>query len=265
MTTSSGDLDTVNRSQMVNKLSPSLDIGGGGRDVGAVVFGKAAFLEYTLGLFNGSGANKADTNDAKDLAGRLVVHPAGFLSLGASFYDGSYAASAGAASAVRDRFGLDLALFGGPFSLKADFISAEDGELLRRGWYVQGGCAFVPKTLQGIVKLDSYDPNASSAGDRQDTWTAGLNWFLTERTKLQVNYELIRNESGKKSAKPCSSNSRQATDETNRKSGGGHLPRSTSCRFRIRGPNRAQALVRDGHAFRRLGPLPDGGQMGRGI
>jgi len=198
MTTSSGDLDTVSRSQTVNKLSPSLDIGGGGRDVGAVVFGKAAFLEYTLGLFNGSGANKADTNDAKDLAGRLVVHPAGFLSLGASFYDGSYAASAGAASAVRDRFGLDLAFFGGPFSLKADFISAEDGELLRRGWYVQGGYAFVPKTLQGIVKLDSYDPNVSSAGDRQDTWTAGLNWFLAEKTKLQVNYELIRNESGKK-------------------------------------------------------------------
>ncbi len=105
MATSSGDLDTISRSQTINKLSPAFDIGGGGRDVGAVVFGKAAFLEYALGLFNGSGANKADTNDAKDLAGRLVVRPAGFLSLGASFYDGSYAASAGAASVVRDRFG----------------------------------------------------------------------------------------------------------------------------------------------------------------
>jgi phosphate-selective porin len=196
MTTSSADLDLVNRSQTVNKLSPSLDIGGGGRDIGAVVFGKTAFLEYTFGLFNGSGANKADTNEKKDLAGRLIVHPLSFLSIGASFYDGSYAPAAGAASVVRDRVGADLALIHGPISLKADFIQAEDGETLRRGWYVQGGYVFLPKVLQGIVRFDSYDPDDAASGDRLDTWTVGLNWFLAERTKLQVNYELMKSQAG---------------------------------------------------------------------
>jgi phosphate-selective porin OprO and OprP len=196
LTTSSAELDTINRSQPVNKLAPSLDIGGGGRDVGAVVFGKAAFLEYTFGLFNGAGANKADTNDRKDLAGRLVVHPLPFLSVGASFYDGSYAASAGAPSTVRDRVGADVAVLQGSASLKADFIQAEDGDTLRRGWYVQGGYFFLPKTLQGIVKLDSYDPDGSASGDRLGTWTLGLNWFLTDKTKLQVNAEIMRNEAG---------------------------------------------------------------------
>ena len=196
MTTSSGELDLINRSQPINKLSPSLDIGGGGRDIGAVVFGKAAFLEYTLGLFNGAGANKADTNDRKDLAGRLVVHPLSFLSVGASFYDGSYAASAGAPSTVRDRIGADLALLHGPFSLKADFLQSEDAETLRRGWYVQGGYTFLPKILQGVVRFDAYDPDGAVSGDRLDTWTVGLNWFIAGKTKLQVNYELMRSESG---------------------------------------------------------------------
>lgn len=196
MSTSSADIDTIDRSQAVNKLSPGLDIGSSGRDIGAVVFGKAAFLEYTLGVFNGAGINKADTNDSKDLSGRLIVRPLGFLSLGASFYDGSYAASAGAASIVRDRVGMDLALLHGPLTIKADFISAEDGSIMRRGWYVQAGYAFLPKILQGILKADSYDADTSMSGDRRDCWTAGLNWFLAARTKLMVNFALTRNESG---------------------------------------------------------------------
>ena len=197
MSTSSGDLDLINRSQPVNKLSPSLDIGGGGRDIGAVVFGQAAFLEYTLGLFNGAGANRAETNDRKDLAGRIVVRPASFLSIGASFYDGSYSASAGGPSAVRDRIGADLALLHGPFSLKADILQAEDGETLRRGMYLQGGYAFLSKTLQGVVRFDSYDPDGAADGDRLDTWTIGLNWFLAGKTKLQVNYETMKDQAGR--------------------------------------------------------------------
>jgi len=196
MTTSSGDLDTINRSQPVNRLSPSLDIGGGGRDIGAVVFGRSGILEYTLGLFNGAGANKADTNDKKDLAGRIVVRPFSFLSLGASFYDGSYSAAAGSAPAVRDKIGADAALVRGPFSLKTDFIQAEDAGTMRRGWYVQGGYLFLPKVLQGIAKLDSYDPDVSASGDRQNTWTLGLNWFFSGRTKLQINFELLKDEAG---------------------------------------------------------------------
>jgi len=196
MTTSSADIDTIDRSQAVNKLSPGLDIGSSGRDIGAVVLGKAAFLEYTLGVFNGAGINRADTNDSKDLAGRLIVRPLSFLALGGSFYDGSYAASAGAASVVRDRIGMDLALLRGPLMVKADFISAEDGPIMRRGWYVLAGYAFLPKILQGVLKADSYDADTSVSGDRLDCWTAGLNWFIAGRTKLMVNFALTRNESG---------------------------------------------------------------------
>jgi phosphate-selective porin len=126
----------------------------------------------------------------------VIVRPLDFLSIGASFYDGSFAPSAGAASAVRDRVGMDLALLRGPFSLKAEFIGAEDGEVLREGWYVQAGWFFLPRMFQGVLRADSYDADRAASGDRKNVWTAGLNWILSGRTKLQANFELTRNEAG---------------------------------------------------------------------
>jgi len=191
------DVDTIDRSQVVNKLAPGFDIGTNGRDIGAMLSGKAAFLEYSLGVFNGSGINKADTDNKKDWAARLLVHPASFLALGASAYDGQTVPSAGAAAVKRARLGLEAALLYQDLSLKGEFIQGQDADTMRQGWYVQGGYFFLPKTLQAIVKFDSYDPNRNAALDRTDLWVFGLNWFLGGPTKLQVNYVWSRDESGK--------------------------------------------------------------------
>jgi phosphate-selective porin OprO/OprP len=190
------DVDTIDRSQVVNKLAPGFDIGTNGRDIGAMLSGKAAFLEYSLGVFNGSGINKADTDDKKDLAARLVIHPASILSLGVSAYNGQTVPSAGAVPVKRARLGLEMALLYQGFSFKGEFIQGQDGDTMRQGWYAQGGYFFLPKTLQGIVKFDSYDPNRNAALDRTDLWLFGLNWFLNGQTKLQVNYLWSRDETG---------------------------------------------------------------------
>jgi phosphate-selective porin OprO and OprP len=195
--TSGSDLDTVNRSQPVSKLAPGQDIGSSGRDIGAAAFGKIAFIEYTIGVFNGAGMNKADTNEQKDLAGRIIIRPFQFLAVGASVYDGSYSASAGAAPVVRDRAGLEMAFLYQGWSLKGEWIQAEDDQTMKRGWYLQAGCHFLPKTLQGILKVDSFDPDTAAAQDGAKVWTAGLNWFLSGKTKLQVNLEIHKNEAGK--------------------------------------------------------------------
>lgn len=197
MLTSSGDLDTINRSQPVNNLAPGLDIGASGRDIGAVIFGRTSILEYTVGVFNGAGINKADTNDEKDWAGRLAVHPTSFLTLGASIYDGKYSPSISVPSGKRDRAGLDLAVLTGSVSLKGEYIRASDETTLKKGWYLQGGYFLLPKKLQGIVKADSYSWNTKEDLDRNELWTFGLNWFFAERTKLQLNLEITRDASGK--------------------------------------------------------------------
>jgi len=194
---SSSDLDTVNRSQSEEKMCPGRDIGSQGRDIGATFTGSVSIFDITVGVFNGAGINKADTNEKKDLAGRFLVRPASFLTIGASLYDGQYSATAGAAAMKRDRTGLEIALLYDVFSVKGEFISAKDGEVSRDGWYLQAGYFVLPKKLQGIFKVDSYDKDKNSAGDRSNLWTAGLNWFLSEKIKLQVNFELYKDESGK--------------------------------------------------------------------
>lgn len=195
--TSSADLDMINRTQVVSKLAPGWDIGSYGRDIGISLYGKAAFFEYTLAVFNGSGINKTDTDDRKDWAGRLVVHPLSFLTLAAAGYSGKTVPSADAALATRARLGLEAAVLLDALSLKGEFIQGQDGDTMKQGWYAQGGYFVLPKQLQGLVRFDSYDKDRNAALDRTDVWTLGVNWFLAARTKLTLNCEITRDESGR--------------------------------------------------------------------
>jgi phosphate-selective porin len=195
--TSSADLDMINRTQVVSKLAPGWDIGSNGRDIGISLYGKAAFLDYTIAVFNGAGINKTDGDDKKDWAGRLVIHPASFLTLAVSGYDGKTVPSVGAAPVTRARVGLESSVLLDALSLKGEFIQGQDGDTMKQGWYAQGGYFVLPKQLQGLVRFDSYDPNRNSPLDRTDVWTLGVNWFLAARTKLTVNCEITRDESGK--------------------------------------------------------------------
>jgi len=195
--TAGSDLDTINRSQPVLKLCPGRDISASGRDIGAIVYGKYSIIEYSAGLFNGAGINKADTNEEKDLAARVLVHPISFLTIGTSLYGGHYSEKVGAPAVTRNRTGFETAIVYNDFSLKGEFILAKDDTTSKQGWYLQGGYFLLPKTLQGIVKYDSYDKNKDVSGDRSNLFTLGLNWFLTDKTKIIVNFELYKDESGK--------------------------------------------------------------------
>lgn len=190
--TSAGDLDTVLRSQVVDKLAPGRDNGSLGRDIGVMVTGKFSIVEYMAGIFNGSGINKLDTNEEKDLSARLVLRPAGFLEVGGSVYDGRNSPAQGIPSVTRDRTGLEAALTLGSFSLRSEYISGKDDQISKSGWYVQGLYNILRKKLQAVVKWDSYDQDKSALLDRTDILTLGGNWFFAARTKLMIDYNLYR-------------------------------------------------------------------------
>ncbi len=73
--TSSRFIDFVERS-VVNNLAPA-------RDVGVMLHGGlfGGMLEYGAGVFNGAGQNAAETNDSKDIAGRLLMRPFKLMNL----------------------------------------------------------------------------------------------------------------------------------------------------------------------------------------
>lgn len=198
--TSSSSLDTINRSQAVENLGPGRDIGSYGRDIGVMASGKFSKVECFLGIFNGSGINRADLNKQKDMAARLVLHPLDFIQVAAAFYKGHYSSDIGVTPVRRDRSGIEVFLNRLRFSLKGEYIFAKDGQTSREGWYVQTGYFVLSKKLQSIIKYDSYDKEREMAGDKRDVMTVGLNLFFTENTKFQINYELHREESGNRSS-----------------------------------------------------------------
>lgn len=187
--TSSSALDTINRSQTVENFCPGRDIRAQGRDIGVSLSGKFSRIEYNLGVFNGEGSNRTDTNEKKDLVARLGFHLFDFLTLSLSHYQGKSTLFGGDSVVDRDRTGIDIFLAHEQISVKGEYISARDYQTDKYGWYIQGGYFLVPDRVQAIVKYDSYDLNMDIQGDRNDVITLGLNWFFSKKTKLQINYE----------------------------------------------------------------------------
>lgn len=192
--TSDSEMDTILRSQVVNSLAPSRDLGSQGRDIGAMFMGRYSVVEYYLGVFNGAGINKADSNKAKDVAGRLILHPLESLAVGGSFYKGRHNPVATGPDLTRDRIAFEAAWVMGPYSVKGEFLSGKDDQTSKSGWYLQGGYFVLPKKLQALIKWDTYDKNGDVSADRADLFTLGVNWFIWEKTKLAVNYNLYRTE-----------------------------------------------------------------------
>ncbi len=192
--TSSSALDLVNRTQTVEQLCPGQDIGSAGRDIGVAASGKFSILEYTLGVFNGSGINRTDMNDQKDIIGRLILRPLNSLVIGVSHYIGDQRPIFGAAHVNRDRTGVDVFFSKGPAFIKGEYIFAKNDQDESAGWYVRGAYSFIPEKLQALINYDSYDWDLDLAGNRMDVLTFGVNWYFSQKTKLQINYEHHRDE-----------------------------------------------------------------------
>jgi hypothetical protein len=194
--TSSSALDLVNRTRTVRALCPGQDIGSAGRDIGVTASGKFSILEYTVGVFNGSGINQVDTNDQKDIAGRLVFRPIKSLAIGVSQYIGDQRPFASDSHVNRDRTGVDVFFSKGPAFIKGEYIFAKDDLVRREGWYVRGAYFLIPEKLQALINYDYYDRDLDLAANQLKIITVGLNWYFSGKTKLQINYENHRDDLG---------------------------------------------------------------------
>jgi phosphate-selective porin OprO/OprP len=68
-------------------------------------------------------------------------------------------------------------------------VSGSDTEA--EGWSILGSWQLVPKTLQAVLRYETYDPNRALSGDDTHLWTIGANYFIKgDDLKLSVNYLL---------------------------------------------------------------------------
>ena len=179
-------LDTIERSFIGRTF-------GDQRDIGIQVRGIWKYVDYWLGIFNGSGQNQLDVNDYKDISGRIVLKPFKDLEIGISGLTGR----TGTTPSDRNRLGGELRYEYNDLSFKGEYMKAKDSKLEREGWYTQVGyfMPFLPQ-LQGVFKYEEFE-DADNLEERDIT--VGLNYFINQdQVKLQANY-VHKNESKRES------------------------------------------------------------------
>lgn len=218
-------LHTIRRSTVVNELASPF------RELGFMVlgaFGKERdIVSYRIAILNGTGINNVlsttnyDDNQNKDIAGRVVVAPIEWIKIGGSYRYGLVEKKdADGDSKSRTRWAVDLTAEKFNVLLQGEYVSGKDVGQITSG----GGCGGkstldtypeYTKTgfwvmalykfdfgLQPVIKYESYDPDGTSykyldhtQSITQSTTTFGINYFLNDWTRVQLNY--LYNSEGK--------------------------------------------------------------------
>jgi len=172
---------------------------GDRRDIGVKAEKKFDHFGYTLGLYNGEGQNKLETNDQKDLALRLELYPIKELTLAVVGYSALFERSE---VGTKDRVEGDVKLEKSGVLLQAEYIRgwdvtgtpAKHKRIQGQGFYALAAYTFFDK-LQPLVRIGSLDPEigkdehgakAVDSNDETTTYELGANYyFKSHDAKLQ--------------------------------------------------------------------------------
>jgi len=212
-------LHTIYRSLPVRQLVSPF------RDIGFMVSGNIKikkygslenhkFFQYQVAALNGSGFNQWDNNQSKDLVFRGILFPWKGIHIGGSYRSGKqlpYSKAKG--DGIRETVGgeLELDLFN--FLIQGEYIYGIGknlkgiagagcggggipdipGTLHSSGYYAMA-LYKTPWNLEPVFKYEFYDPDVKETGAYTGTTkdvttiTIGLNYFLNDWTRIQVNY-----------------------------------------------------------------------------
>jgi hypothetical protein len=184
-----------------------------GRDIGAMVHGKAEKVKYYVGVFNGNGDNKkSDSDNGKLFGGRVVVNAAEDLDVGASVsnrtvsdYE-SFVDTADSGSANFQAFEAD-AEFGikndvsktGPW-IQAEFVYGSNPHISDEAKFM----AFVfvgsynvkqPEgrkmySVRPAVRFDFAQRDTDDDDTRNILLTPGVDIFFDKYNRLQINIDI---------------------------------------------------------------------------
>jgi len=203
---------TINRTQIDNALSfRESDLYGNqnGRDIGLWLSGKYSIgneaskrpiIDYTLGVYNGSGINVADNNQDKDIAAALGLSPIKDLWVFGRYMNGVGQTTADpGVDADRSRFGGSITYKYKSLLVEGEFLLGSDESdslalLERNGYYVTLGYTPIKDKLQVVVRLDNYDPNTATADNITNKYVVGASYFFTKNTRIQLEYDLVLEE-----------------------------------------------------------------------
>lgn len=200
--------ESVNWDKVAARLTGiSGDIVGnsGGRDLGLQIGGELFkmpfdkyFLEYRLGVFNGSGLGLKDHNKAKDVAVWLTLQPVNGLKVGGSLYsgrlnytwkeaDGTNDPIVRTANIDRDRAAVSLLYESKNLNVRGEYIWGKDREIRREGFYAMGNWFVLPARLALLGKIEGYEADKSQS-NYEMIYTLGATYYITPKTRFMLNY-----------------------------------------------------------------------------
>ena len=242
------NLEIFDYGETVQQLGGYKDVcgvGALGRDLGVMATGslfpvegeegyKYSIVDYSIGVFNGNGANNLDNNNRKDLVGRLEVHPGlKALTLSGSYYYGMYRnttvedeiAANGVArgktvfpNGVRNRWAAGIQYNDDKLVLRGEYISGqtdckiggldEQGDALildqilnSKGYYAVAGYNFAigkdkSQRLMPVLRYEHFDQVNSALLENTNWYTVGLNYWPLKSVNCKLDYSLIQKEAG---------------------------------------------------------------------
>lgn len=169
----------------------------GGRDIGIQASGsflKLAehdLLQYSVGLFQGSGIISSEQNNSKDFAGVLNLQPIKGFRIGGGIYLGeaTYATYDGdpIADHVRNRWLISSDYQSDRLYCRAEWIHGKDGITDLEGVYGMAQYYLVPKKFNAVAKVDYYNKDKNLNQEVMD-YTAAVNYYFFPDCRLQLNY-----------------------------------------------------------------------------
>ena len=196
-------------------------VGSLGRDLGIMATGsllpvelqdgqKLNLVDYSLGLFNGNGANEKDNNNSKDIVGRLNIHPwVKALTFSGSYYYGKYYKDE-ANNGIRNRWAAGAQYNDGKIVLRSEYISGETGEhpdasvipeypgyFNSNGYYAVAGYNFEfgkegkMQKLMPVLRYECFSNKKSGLDDNSKWYTIGINYWPVKSLNFKLDYSLI--------------------------------------------------------------------------
>ena len=195
-------------------------VGSLGRDLGIMATGslfpietqngeKFGIVDYSLGVFNGNGANQLDNNNRKDIVGRLDIHPGlKSLTLSGSYYYGKYTKDDNV-NCTRDRWAAGVQYNDGKIVLRGEYIGGttgvahtvipEDlGYFNSNGYYGVIGYNFQAgeQKIMPVLRYDHFTKDASIAKGGTNWYTVGINYWPLKSVNFKLDYSLVQKEAG---------------------------------------------------------------------
>ena len=228
------NLEIFDYGEIVQALSGYSDVcgvGSLGRDLGIMATGsllpvemsngeKLNLVDYSIGLFNGNGANEKDNNNRKDVVGRLDIHPwVKALTLSGSYYYGKYSKDDNV-NCTRNRWAAGAQYNDGKLVLRGEYINGTTGWLEytyndhmgisvdtrenfynSNGYYAQAGYYFnlgkdKSQKLMPVLRYEHFTAYQAVVDGGTNWYTAGINYWPLKSVNCKLDYSLVQKESG---------------------------------------------------------------------